>query len=467
MIRRHLGSVRARTTLVATALTAVVLILGALAIVQLVERNLVDGARSALEDAYSAAQEQVGDGEAGERRVVPVAEGDDVLLLTFVQPSEDHSGDVLGYLLEPGDSEPVASVRFDPSNGRILSMEGSAGEDLEEINLATALAGLDGGESAERAAARVLSEASLEEVRESVDAVTAALLLIVPALVLILGVTIWFMVGRALRPVHAISEQVASISPTTLDERVPVPASEDEIAELATLMNQMLDRIEIGADRQRQFVADASHELRSPLSTIKAAAEVAQASDDPARFGDLADDVAAEADRMDTLIADLLDLASLDEGREPPTARLDLRETCRSAVGRVGVDDPAVELVVLPTPVMVIGDDGQLERAIFNLAGNAVQHADQHVRVSLATGSGSAVVHVDDDGVGVPEADRDRVFERFVRLDRSRTREAGGAGIGLALVAAVAGRHGGTVSVTDAPDLGGARFTLRIPLAVD
>ena len=223
----------------------------------------------------------------------------------------------------------------------------------------------------------------------------------------------------------------------------------------------MLDRIEAGSERQRQFVADASHELRSPLSTIKAAAEVAQASEDPARFGQLAGEVGAEADRMEVLISDLLDLARLDETTGVRMEPVDLRSVCRAAVGRLPAGDIAIELA--PGDATVSGDAEQLERAIFNLVLNARQHATSPVRVSLSSSGGRAVLAVEDDGPGIPVADRERIFERFVRLDSSRARQTGGAGISLSLVRLSVDRHQGTIEVGEAPELGGARFRVELP----
>lgn len=460
-MRRRLSSVRARTTIVATTLTAVVLLLGSIAIVRVVEQDLVTAARSTLEEAYAAAQFQVGDADR-ERRVASVRAGDEDLFFTYL-PDPDPGAPISGFLLEPGEAEPVAALTVDPTSGEVLSLRSLDGDELDELAALRSVP-LD-SDQGDAGVARVLSAAALEEVTESVDSLRTALILIVPGLVLILGLTIWVMVGRALRPVQAISEHVASIRASTLDERVPVPQTDDEIADLATLMNEMLDRLEQASLRQRQFVADASHELRSPLSTIKAAADVATVSEDPARFGQLAGDVAHEADRMELLIADLLDLARLDESSGPPQATVRLDEVCAGAIGRRISDLPAVELAL--DDVRVRGDSAQLERAVLNLVANAQVHAASRVRVQTGVEGSMGQVVVDDDGPGIAPADRERVFERFVRLDDSRTRATGGAGIGLALVRAVAERHEGTVEVLEAPELGGARFRLRIPLATE
>ena len=338
-----------------------------------------------------------------------------------------------------------------------------------QATLDSALEDTDGASDGERAdevsgdpEQRLLSDRTIGEVQESVDAVVNALQLIVPGLVLVLGAGTWFMVGRALRPVHAISEQVASITSATLDERVPVPPAQDEIAELAMLMNQMLDRLEASSKRQRQFVADASHELRSPLSTIKAAAGVAAVSPDPGKLSQLAGQVSAEADRLEELIADLLDLARFDEGDSAGIEeRVELSAVCRAAADRL--PPTSAELTIAAAEAVTVrGVELQLERAIFNVLTNAAQHAQRSVQVQVRTAEGRGEIVIDDDGPGIAAEDRERIFDRFVRLDGSRSRATGGSGIGLALVEAITTRHGGTITVTDAPELGGARFVLDL-----
>jgi signal transduction histidine kinase len=228
-------------------------------------------------------------------------------------------------------------------------------------------------------------------------------------------------------------------------------------------MNAMLDRLEGAADRQRQFVSDASHELRSPLATIRAKVEVAAIRPETADWPEVGGTVLGEVDRLDELVGDLLQLARLDEtgGQLATTTDVDLDELAAAEVRRlrglgVAADDSGVGAA------RVRGDRAALGRAVRNLADNAARHARAAVAVSVALDEADAVVRVDDDGPGVPAAERERVFERFTRLDEGRARGAGGAGLGLALVRAVAAAHGGSARVVDGP-LGGARFELRLP----
>jgi signal transduction histidine kinase len=227
----------------------------------------------------------------------------------------------------------------------------------------------------------------------------------------------------------------------------------------------MLDRLEGAAGRQRQFVSDASHELRSPLTTIRTKVEVASLHPELVDWSEVTHTVLGEVDRLDDMVGDLLQLARLDEtgGALASRGEVDLDEVVNAETARlramgVEIDDSGV------AAARVQGDRAALARLVRNLTDNAARHARSRVAVSVAMDDGDAVVRVDDDGPGVPLTDRERVFERFTRLDESRARGAGGAGLGLALVRAVAVAHGGSVRVLDAP-LGGARFEARLPIA--
>jgi signal transduction histidine kinase len=310
---------------------------------------------------------------------------------------------------------------------------------------------------------RVVAASPLAEVQRSVSELSQLLWFGIPVLVVLVGGLAWLLAGRALKPVDRLRVEVDEISHTTLHRRLVEPTTGDEVARLAHTMNAMLDRLESSADRQRQFVSDASHELRSPLATIRAKVEVAAIRPGTADWSDVSTTVLDEVDRLDDLVGDLLQLARLDEtgGELATTADVDLDELATDEVRRLrglgtAVDDGGV------SAARVRGDRAALRRAVRNLVDNAARHARSAVAVGVAVDGGDAVVVVDDDGPGVPAAERERVFERFARLDEGRARGAGGAGLGLALVRAVAAAHGGTARVLDAP-LGGARFEFRLP----
>ncbi|WP_433276818.1 sensor histidine kinase [Pseudonocardia xinjiangensis] len=298
----------------------------------------------------------------------------------------------------------------------------------------------------------------LTSVQTATDTVLFYLLFGVPILILVTGLTTYYFAGRALRPVEAIRARVAAMSEKDLAQRVPVPGARDEVGRLAETMNAMIGRLQDAQGVQRRFVADASHELRSPLATIATGLELMQRGPtDPGTVTALR----GETERLNRLVDALLLLARADErGLQPRREEVDLDEVAESERGRPS--DSRVVAEVHAEPVRVIGDRGQLARVVRNLVDNARRHARSRVIVTVTREESTAVIEVSDDGPGVPAEDRGRVFERFVRLDSARARADGGSGLGLAIVAEVVAAHGGSVTVDDAPG-GGARFRVRLP----
>ncbi|MEU0036109.1 HAMP domain-containing sensor histidine kinase [Streptomyces sp. NPDC006333] len=274
-----------------------------------------------------------------------------------------------------------------------------------------------------------------------------------PLLLAVVSAVTWRVTRRALRPVEGIRSEMAAITASEdLARRVPVPDTQDEVAGLARTTNETLAALETSVERQRRFVADASHELRNPIASLRTQLEVGAA------HPELLDVTGAVEDtvRLQRLAADLLLLARLDAGERPSGTRFDLAALAREEVSRrpgVTVEGASAE---------VVGSRGQLARLLGNLLDNARRHARGRVAVTLRTEGTWAVLEVADDGAGVPAADRERIFERFVRLDEARSRDDGGAGLGLAIARDVALRHGGTLTVGEARG-GGALFTLRLP----
>jgi signal transduction histidine kinase len=308
---------------------------------------------------------------------------------------------------------------------------------------------------------------SLRQVDTTIARLGTALVLGLPVLLLLVTGVIWVAVGRALRPVERIRRGAASIGGDDLQRRVPVPHSHDEIARLAVTMNDMLARLEASAGRQRRFVGDASHELKSPLSALRAQVDVALAYPDRSDAAAVLARVQQQSARMAELIDDLLFLARADEGGLPAGAeRVDLDELVLAEVHRLReLGGVAVTLDVVDA-VAVVGSERDLTRMLRNLGDNAVAHARTSVEVGLTVVAGTAVITVTDDGPGVPVSDRSSLFERFTRLelDRSRHVSGGGTGLGLAITREIATVHAGTVSVGDRPDgQPGAVFTVRIP----
>ena len=306
---------------------------------------------------------------------------------------------------------------------------------------------------------------TLEDVEASTTALMRSLLVAVPAVSVLLAAMVWWLVGRVLRPVEAIRAEVDRISAVDLDRRVPEPATRDEIARLAHTMNSMLERLAVAADRQRRFVADAAHELRSPLARMRAELEVDAAHPETADPTATAAAVRAETRTLQRLVDDLLllargDAGALDRGRR---ATVDLDEVVHQGVAAVRAAGERRVDIGPVTPVQVDGDAEQLQRVVANLLDNAVRHARDRILVTLREEpDGWAELVVADDGPGVPPADQERVFERFTRLDEARSARDGGAGLGLAIAREIAQRHGGSVAIgpEGAP---GARFVLRLP----
>lgn len=300
---------------------------------------------------------------------------------------------------------------------------------------------------------------SLQPVEAGVDALRDILWLVVPMLAFGVGVMTWFVTGRAFRPVEAITAQVERITDGRLDERVPVPDTRDEVAHLATTMNTMLDRLRSSRLRQREFVSDASHELRNPVATSKVKLEVALAHPDDVDWKETVSVVLEEQERLGRMIDDLLLLARIDEGQALDRQEVDLDDIVFIESGRplgVAVDVTSVE------PTRVQGDQRQLIQLVRNLIDNAARHAQAEIVVTLHDADERALLTVEDDGQGIALEDRERVFERFVRLEDARTRDEGGAGLGLALVAGVAEAHGGSATVSEGAG-GGARFEIALP----
>ncbi|MFC7675870.1 ATP-binding protein [Mycolicibacterium sp. GCM10028919] len=293
--------------------------------------------------------------------------------------------------------------------------------------------------------------------------VAIVLALAAPVVIVVSGLATYLLVRRSMRSVDEIRSRVADISTSDLTGRVPVPASRDEIAALAVTMNEMLARIEAGHAAQQRFVGDASHELRSPLTTIISALEVAVAHPEVFDAELAAGTLIPEAQRMKALIDDLLLLARADE-RGLTVARddVDLDDVVATEVDRLRGHTTLTVRSDIP-PARMTGDVAALSRAVRNLLDNAARHANSRIDVTVTAESDRLLVEVYDDGSGIPPADRVRVFDRFVRLDPDRSRTAGGTGLGLAIVREIVAAHGGTVTIGDRDGVGTA-VRLQLPL---
>jgi signal transduction histidine kinase len=312
-------------------------------------------------------------------------------------------------------------------------------------------------------AGTVLVGRSIEDTQDVVRGVVVALAIGIPLLVLLVAAVTWRVVGRALAPVEAIRAEVEAISTDELHRRVPDPPGHDEIARLAATMNRMLERLEEGQARQRRFVSDASHELRSPVASIRQHAEVALRHPEGTDLRSLAEVAHDESLRLQRIVEDLLLLTRIDEG----TLRMrrdavDLDDLVQDEAARLRASTDLRIETDRVNRERVLGDRERLERLLRNLGDNATRHARGRISLSLSVDDGGVVLAVEDDGPGIPRAERDRVFDRFVRLEPSRERDSGGSGLGLSIVREIAALHGGTATVGESP-LGGARFEVRLP----
>jgi two-component system OmpR family sensor kinase len=282
--------------------------------------------------------------------------------------------------------------------------------------------------------------------------------------IVVLG--LWI-VRLGLRPLVAIEQTADQIAGGDLSHRVERAEPHTEVGRLGLVLNSMLDRIEASDRRLRRFVADASHELRTPLAAVRAYAELFERGADR-RPDDLAramTGISRESERMSELVEDLLLLARLDEGLPLEREPVELSALAAEAVETARAVDPAHPIDLETQEARVLGDRARLRRVLDNLLGNVRSHTPAgtpaHVRVLAA--NGSAVIEVGDEGPGLPDGEADNVFRRFYRADASRSRDSGGVGLGLSIVAAIAQAHQGTVSATDGPS-GGALFRITLPL---
>lgn len=279
-------------------------------------------------------------------------------------------------------------------------------------------------------------------------------------LILLTATGTWRIVSNTLAPVEAIRAELSEIKGSDIGRRVPVPATNDEVRALAQTVNQTLDRLEAVVQAQRRFASDASHDLRSPVTAMRAQVEEALLHPEDTDWTAIALAQLESLERLEALIGDLLMLARLDAGAPGRHEVLDL-----SALVTAELEHRSRQVQVirhLQPGVRVNGDRLRLARLLTNLMDNAERHANRQITVTVAEREGQAVLEVLDDGAGVPPDKREVIFQRFVRLDAARSRDAGGTGLGLPIAREIAEEHGGSLRVEDSPV--GARFVTRLPL---
>ena len=429
-------SLRLRVTAAATAVLAVGLVVGTIVLSTLFEHRRVDVVDVTVQAEVSTISQLVA------------------------------SGDLPSPLPSPAGGTTLAQVV--DSAGTVLAATSSASRVLELVPV-TQLAGHSGraftttsstlGPSslrvlAEKATLRgvpvtIVAAAPLTDVTSTLDALRNVLLVVVPLIVLAAAVATWLAVSAALTPVDRLRAAADAVDATTT-ERAPqldVPTGGDELRRLGETLNELLTRVHAAGENQRRFIADAAHELRSPIASLRTQLDVALAVPNKTEeWPRIVSDALTDVDRLASLADDLLLLARLDSG-----------SASRNSIVDVGalVNSPDQDLYVT-------GDETALRRMIDNLVVNAHRHARHDVEVSARREGADVVIAVDDDGHGISEADRERVFGPWVRLDTGRSRDDGGAGLGLAIVRSIARAHGGDATL-DASPLGGLRATVRLP----
>lgn len=434
-----LRSIRARLTLGALVVVAIALIVGAVVAVQLVRVSLTDAVATTLQQDLDTITEQLDDGDLNLDAI------DDDLLVRIQggDADDDDDGDV-GEGVNDSDARALPALAED-TTARIgidgeAHLAASADSDRGTVTVARSLAGVD----------------------EAVGATGVVLAVAVPLVLLLVGIVLWVVSSRALAPVERLRSQVDAIDAAGPDRRVDAER-DDELGALARTMNRMLDRIEQSQTTQRRFVSDASHELRSPLATIRQHAELARAHPNASSLDGLSRVVLDEGARMQDLVEGLLVLARLDEGRAGAIAPTDLDDLALAEAQRLrgmGVQADGRGI----GPARVLGSAQLLSRALRNLVDNAARHARSLVTIRVFERDGRVLLQVEDDGSGIPAEQREHVFDRFARLDEARARDAGGSGLGLAIAREIALAHGGTLTVGDGA-AGGALFTLTLPTA--
>ena len=439
-------TLRTRATVLATAITGLTLLLGSVLLMVTLEARLTSGAdelaRSRVRDLLELA-----------------ASGD--LPATLTNLNDEGVGQVVtadGRVLaaSPNVRGKARIAGFDP--GEDLVTRTVMAPDDAETETYRLWAGT--GDTPD-GPVTVYVGTSLESVHEATAALRRSLLLGVPVVLLLLAGATWLVLGGALRRVDRIRAEVDTITEERLDRRVPDTGVDDEVGRLAATMNRMLGRLEGSARHQRDFVADVSHDLQSPLAAQRAQLEVALAHPDGIDAASLAGELLDSTTEMERLVSDLLVLAAADAAApldEPSLVDLEdvvLEEAARARTG-TGVRLDTSRVSAAPARA----HRAEMQRVVRNLLDNALAHASSAVELRVATEDGRARLDVLDDGPGVPDADRERIFDRFHRGDAARSRHAG-SGLGLAIARTLAERSGGRLELDGSGP--GAHFVLLLP----
>ncbi|MFE4543472.1 sensor histidine kinase [Arthrobacter sp. NPDC056727] len=444
---------RWQSTWAAVAVVAVALLTGGMLLLQTLESALVAGTdgflRTKVQDVAALIKSQ--DAEEASLAVAGTANKDPLVQII------DAGGRVIGASEPRLLQAPLTSQR--PAAGQAgtdkVHAPGLLGDGDERYLV---VLGVDD----EGSAYWVLAGRTIQPQSDTVRIVTWYLLVAMPLLLGLVAWSVHFLVGRSLRLVDTIRTQVSHIGAGRLSERVDVPATGDELQALAATMNSMLDRIEAADQRQRQFVSDASHELRGPITTLRTGLDISAADPTGETWQGMQPVLAEETQRLQVLVEDLLTLSKADdEGAAVRREDVDLDDVLATELRRIKATSTH-RIVADLVPARVVGDPVRLGQAFRNVLDNADRHASGTIAVKLSVTVQAVLVIIDDDGPPVPVADRERIFGRFVRLDESRSRGQGGSGLGLAITRGVIEAHGGRVTAAETPQ-GWCRFEISLP----
>ena len=442
-------SLRTRMLIISSLAVAAVLAIGGVLLLALLRAELVDSADDAGEDtALSIAK-------LAEAGTLPAELASTEEVAAAVQVVK--GGEVISATTNAVGSRPFRMKELEPGDSQLEESDTLPFDDDGPFRIVSL------GTETPTGDATIYVAVDIEDVSEVVSVAGKVGSAGLAALVIVLAAVLWVVIGRTLAPVAAIRERADAITGSELHQRVPEPVGRDEISDLARTINEMLGRLESSAKRQEAFVADAAHELRSPIASLQARLETELLSPRTATDDRVTRDLLRETIRMARLVDHLLLLARSDAGTiSADKVPVDMDEVVRESVTSVG-ESPVLITTEQVEPVQVMGQPALLEHVVSNLLDNAGRFADSSIWVSLKANGQHAILTVDDDGPGIPEHLREDVLNRFVRVDESRERGTGGAGLGLAIVSEIVHVHSGEIVISDSP-AGGARVRVLLPL---
>ncbi|MCB0985651.1 MAG: HAMP domain-containing histidine kinase, partial [Ilumatobacter sp.] len=449
---RHRPGLRLRITAVAGTIVAAALAVGAIALIGLLRARLDDAATTAARLRARDVAALATSGSLPRTLALPGEESAVVQVLagrsTVVAASENIDG-------EP----PISTLHPPAGEELVVTVPVAALDPHGSMRLIVISANSPTGPVV------VLAGESLAHADATVDAIVTVLLVTIPAIVLLVIALAWWAVGRTLRPVDRISSALADITATDLHRRVPAQRTVDEIGRLAATVNDTLERLDTAVERQRRFVADASHELRGPLTALRADLELSLRHPARTDWHAVAGEALADVVRLQFLSEDLLALARLGAtGAERSIHTVDLAELVRDEIEHLAPGGLRIVQRAAGQHAIVTGSSHQLRRLIRNLLQNATQHARSGITVDLTGTAQRVTLQVADDGPGISPADRAMAVQPFVRLDEARTRDTGGTGLGLAIVDEIVRTHGGVLALDESPE-GGLLVSVELPAA--